>query len=65
MTFISIKIERDKLNVTIRWLVVVKLYGINPIRLLNKTKVNTTEMKGKYRSPFLFILSNNNCDENS
>ena len=65
MTFIPIKIERDRLNVTIRWLVAVKLYGINPIRLLNKTKVNTTEIKGKYRSPFLFILSNNNCDENS
>jgi len=63
--FIPIKIEKDKLNVTIRWLVVVKLYGINPIKLLNKTKVKTTEMKGKYFSPSLLILSNNNCDDAS
>ncbi len=31
--------------------------------MLNKTKVKITEIKGKYFSPSLFILSNNNCDE--
>jgi len=55
--------EKDRVKVIIRWLVVVKLYGINPIKLLNKTKVKITEMKGKYFSPSLLILSNNNCTE--
>ena len=55
--------EKDKVKVIIKWLVVVKLYGINPIKLLNKTKVKITEMKGKYFSPSLLILSNNNCTE--
>ena len=58
-----IKIEKDKVKVTIRWLVTVKLYGINPIKLLNSTKVKTTEIKGKYFSPFLLILSNSNWDD--
>ena len=43
----------------------MKLYGISPIKLLNKTKVKITEIKGKYFSPSLLILSNNNCDEAS
>lgn len=60
---IPMNIEKDKVNVTIRWLVVVKLYGINPIKLLSKIKVKITEMKGKYFSPSLLILSNNNCNE--
>ena len=55
--------EKDKVKVIIRWLVVVKLYGISPIKLLNKTKVKITEIKGKYFSPSLLILSNNNCNE--
>ena len=59
--FIPIKIEKDKVNVTIRWLVAVKLYGIKPIKLLNKTKMKITEIKGKYFSPSLLMLSNNNC----
>ncbi len=63
--FIPIKIEKDKVKVTIRWLVTVKLYGINPIKLLNNTKVKITEIKGKYFSPSLLILSNNNCDDTS
>lgn len=63
--FIPTKIEKDKVKVIIRWLVVVKLYGINPIKLLNKTKVKITEIKGKYFSPSLLILSNNNCNEAS
>jgi len=33
--------------------------------LLNKTKVKTTEIKGKYFSPSLLILSNNNCNDAS
>ena len=61
--FIPMNIEKDKVNVTIRWLVVVKLYGINPIKLLSKIKVKITEMIGKYFSPSLLILSNNNCSE--
>lgn len=61
--FIPINIEKDKVNVTIRWLVVVKLYGINPIKLLSKIKVKITEIKGKYFSPSLLILSNSNCNE--
>ena len=61
--FKPIKIEKDKVNVTIRWLVVVKLYGINPIKLLSKIKVKRTEIKGKYFSPSLLILSNNNRNE--
>ena len=63
--FIPIKIEKDKVNVTIRWLVVVKLYGIKPIKLLNKTKIKIIEIKGKYFSPSLLMLSNSNCDEAS
>ena len=61
--FIPIKIEKDNVNVTIRWLVVVKLYGTKPIKLLNRTKVKITEIKGKNFSPSLFILSNNNWEE--
>ena len=57
------KIEKDNVNVTIRWLVVVKLYGTKPIKLLNKTKVKITEIKGKNFSPSLFTLSNNNWEE--
>ena len=63
--FIPINIEKDNVNVIIIWLVVVKLYGINPIKLLNKIKINITEIKGKYFSPFLLILSNNNWEETS
>ena len=61
--FIPINIEKDKVSVTIRWLVVVKLYGISPIKLLSKIKVKRTEIKGKYFSPSLLILSNNNRNE--
>jgi hypothetical protein len=39
----------------------VKLYGIKPIRLLNKIKVNNTEINGKYFSPSIFKLSKTNC----
>ena len=57
--------EKDKVKVIIRWLVVVKLYGISPIKLLNKTKVKITEIKGKNFSPSLLILSNSNWAETS
>jgi hypothetical protein len=33
--FMPTNIEKDKVNVTIKWLIVVKLYGINPIKLRN------------------------------
>lgn len=61
--FIPMNIEKDKVKVIIRWLVVVKLYGTKPIKLLNKIKVKMTEIKGKYFSPSLLILSNSNCAE--
>jgi hypothetical protein len=41
----------------------VKLYGINPIKLLSRIKVKMVERKGKYFSPSLLILSNTNCNE--
>jgi putative ribosome biogenesis GTPase RsgA len=52
ITFIPIKTENDKVNVTKRWLVDVNEYGINPIILLNKIKLKISEMNGKY-----FVLS--------
>lgn len=61
--FMPTNIEKDKVNVTIRWLVVVKLYGINPIKLLSRIKVKIREIKGKYFSPSLLMLSNSNCNE--
>ena len=33
--------------------------------MLNKTKVKITEIKGKYFSPSLLMLSNNNCNDAS
>jgi len=57
--------DNDNVKVTIKWLVIVKLYGINPIKLLNKINVNRTEMKGKYFSPSTFMLSNSNCELSS
>lgn len=55
--------ENDKVNVTIKWIVIVKLYGINPIKLLNKKKQNNTKINGKYFSPFIFKLSNNKMEQ--
>ena len=36
--FMPIKTENDNVKVTIKWLVAVKLYGINPIKLLKRMK---------------------------
>ena len=58
--FTPMKIENDIAKVTIKWLVIVKLYGINPIKFTNKINKNSTEIKGKYFSPFTLMLSNNN-----
>ena len=44
-------------NVTIMWLVKVKLYGNNPSKLPNKINVNSVNIKGKNYSPFSQILS--------
>jgi hypothetical protein len=41
------KIEKDNVNVIIKWLVIVKLYGTKPIKLLNKIKQKITVIKGK------------------
>ena len=49
--FIPIKIEKDKVNVTIRWLVVVKLYGIKPITLLKRITRQDLELES-----FLWFL---------
>ena len=59
--FIPIKIEKDKVKVIIIWLVTVKLYGIKPLKLLNKINKKIIETYGKYFSPLIFTLSNNNC----
>ena len=48
--FLSIKIEKNRINVTIRWLVVVKLSEINLIKLLNKRKDNKDERKLFYNT---------------
>jgi hypothetical protein len=63
--FIPIKTEKDKKKVTIKWLVAVKLYGTKPIKLLNKIKLKRTEIKGKYFSLELVIISEVNCAVNS
>ena len=51
--FMPIKTAKDKVKVTIKWLVAVKLYGIKPIKLLKRIKLNKTETMGKYFSLFL------------
>lgn len=65
MMFNPIKIENDKVNVTIKWLVIVKLYGTKPIKLLNKIKEKIIVIKGKYFSLPVLIKSNVSCDTTS
>ena len=55
-------IDKDKENVIIRWLVIVKLYGIKPLKLANNIKVKITEIKGKYFSPSTLMLSKSNWE---
>ena len=50
-------IDKDRENVIIKWLVMVKLYGIKPTKLANNIKVKITEIKGKYFSPSTLMLS--------
>jgi hypothetical protein len=57
MTFIPIKTENDKVNVTNKWLVDVKEYGISPIKLLNKIKLKINEINGKYLVLSVVIMS--------
>jgi hypothetical protein len=71
--FIPIKIDNAKLNVSIRWLVIVKLYGTRPITLAINTNKKTVNITGKYfcpRGPILstsiaktvsYKVSNKNC----
>jgi hypothetical protein len=44
-------------NVTNRWLVDVKEYGISPIKLLNKIKLKISEINGKYLVFSVVIMS--------
>lgn len=55
--FIPINTEKDKRKVTIKWLVAVKLYGTNPIKLLKRIKLNKIEIIGKYFSLSIEIMS--------
>jgi hypothetical protein len=55
--FIPIKTENDKVNVTNKWLVDVKEYGISPIKLLNKIKLKINEINGKYLVLSVVIMS--------
>ena len=55
-------IDKDRENVIIKWLVMVKLYGIKPIKLANNIKVKITEIKGKYFSPSTLMLSKSNWE---
>ena len=48
----AIKINPAKANVTIRWLVTVKVQGINPIKLQKKINMNKENMKGKKDLPW-------------
>ena len=50
MTFKATKIENDKKNVKVIWLVVVKLYGTMPIKLFDRMNKKVVAMKGKYFS---------------
>jgi hypothetical protein len=47
--FIPIKIAKAKLKVMIKWLVIVKLYGTNPITFEIKTNKKIDNIKGKKR----------------
>jgi hypothetical protein len=62
MKFTPIKINNNNVKVIIKWLVIVKLCGINIIKLLSKINVSRTEMKSKYFFPSTFMLSNSNCE---
>ena len=55
------KMDNDKIKVTIKWLVAVKLYGIKPIKLLNNIKLNKIETIGKYLSFSNEIMSEISC----
>lgn len=43
-------------NVNTKWLVLAKLYGTIPIKLLHKIKTKSVNMKGKYICPFLSFI---------
>jgi hypothetical protein len=49
--FIPVNSIKAKLNVTNRWLVIVKLYGIIPIKFVMVRNENRKKIKGKNRSP--------------
>ena len=45
---IPIKVANARAKVTIKWLVIVKLYGTRPITLAIKRNKNRVKIKGKY-----------------
>ena len=59
------KIENESVKVIIKWLVIVKLYGTNPIKLLNKINEKITVKKGKYFSLPVLTRSKTNCETTS
>ena len=54
---IAKKVAIESVNVTTRWLVEVKLYGIIPIRLLQSKNAKVVNTRGKYFFPFSPICS--------
>jgi hypothetical protein len=56
ITFIPIKIVSDIPKVTKKWLVIVKLYGIIPTKLLKIRNENRKKIKGKNFTPSLPIV---------
>jgi len=54
--FIPIKIDKLMVNVTIKWLVNVKLYGINPIKFKDNKKKKIENTNGKKYWLFLFLI---------
>jgi hypothetical protein len=62
----AIKIDRDRPNVILIWLVTVNVYGIIPKRLLASIKKNRVNINGKYfvRSvPVIFSCDTPNINE--
>ena len=50
------KIDKLKVKVTIKWLVKVKLYGINPIKFIDKRRKKIENTKGKKCWFFLSLI---------
>jgi len=53
---VPITIPKLHEKVSIKWLVVEKLYGIKPIKLLTSININNVYIKGKYTCPFVLLI---------